>query len=58
MKNANEMAKLNPFAIAQKRAAMSAEVKNKQARDAAKKPGADGKRKADDKKIPKKAAKK
>ena len=58
LKNANEMAKLNPFAIAQKRAAMSTEVKNKEAKDAAKAPAADGKRKADDKKTAKKAAKK
>merc|ERR1739838_422499 len=58
LKNANEMAKLNPFAIAQKRAAMSTEVKNKEAKDAAKAPAADGKRKADDKKTSMKAVKK
>lgn len=59
LKNANEMAKLNPFAIAQKRAAMSTEAKNKEAKDAAKKPAADGKRKAPAAKKPaKKPAKK
>merc|ERR1712240_146229 len=59
LKNANEMAKLNPFAIAQKRAAMSTEAKNKDAKDAAKKEGAaDGKRKAAADKKPKKVAKK
>merc|ERR1712183_975555 len=45
LKNASEMAKLNPFAIAQKRAAMSVEAKNKEVKDSAKKSGADGKRK-------------
>jgi len=55
LKNAAEMAKLNPFAIAQKRAAMSAEGKNKEARDTAKK---EGKRPATDDKKPKKTAKK
>jgi len=55
LKNAGEMAKLNPFAIAQKRAAMSAEGINKEARDAAKK---EGKRPATDDKKPKKTAKK
>jgi len=57
LKNANEMAKLNPFAIAQKRAAMSTEAKNKEAKDAAKKEGGGGKRKAADDKKPKKAKK-
>jgi len=46
LKNASEMAKLNPFAIAQKRAAMSVEAKNKDVKDAAKKSDVDGKRKA------------
>jgi len=36
LKNANEMAKLNPFAIAAKRAAMATEAKNKAAKDEAK----------------------
>lgn len=59
LKNANEMAKLNPFAIAQKRVAMSTEAKNKETKDAAKKPAADGKRKAPAAKKPaKKPAKK
>ena len=59
LKNAGEMAKLNPFAIAQKRAAMATEAKNKDAKDAAKKEGAaDGKRKAAADKKPKKVAKK
>merc|ERR1719376_1494349 len=55
LKNAAETAKLNPFAIAQKRAAMSAEGKNEEARDTAKK---EGKRPAKDDKKPKKTAKK
>merc|ERR1712135_270775 len=33
LKNANEMAKLNPFAIAAKRAALATELKNKAAKD-------------------------
>ena len=33
MKNAHEMAKLNPFAIASKRAALALEQKNKKAKD-------------------------
>merc|ERR1712136_440195 len=36
LKNANEMAKLNPFAIAAKRAAMATEAENKAAKDEAK----------------------
>ena len=51
------MAKLNPFAIAQKRAAMATETKNKDAKDAAKKEGASVKRKAADDKKSKKAKK-
>jgi len=39
LKNANEMAKLNPFAIAAKRAAMATEAKNKAAKDEAKTSG-------------------
>lgn len=54
LKNAGEMAKLNPFAIAQKRAAMNAEAKNKAAKDEANNAG---KRKATDVKK-KNAAKK
>jgi len=40
LKNANAMARLNPFAIAQKRASFIAEAKNKSAKDEAKKSGA------------------
>jgi len=57
LKNASEMAKLNPFAIAEKRAAMATEAKNKDAKDAAKKEGVSVKRKAADAKKPKKAKK-
>jgi len=39
LKNANEMAKLNPFAIAQKRVAMLQEEKNKTTKDDAKQKG-------------------
>jgi len=47
LRNANEMAKLNPFAIASKRAAMAVEVKNKIAKDEANKTGVKRKSKAD-----------
>jgi len=53
LKNAAEMARLNPFAIAQKRAALVTEATNKSAKDAGKKVGDDAayddraKRKAD-----------
>merc|ERR1712002_1262742 len=47
LKNANEMAKLNPFAIASKRAAMAVETKNNIAKDEAHKTDVKRKSKAD-----------
>jgi len=49
LKNADEMARLNPFAIASKRAAMALEVKNKRLKDD---PDAGKKRRVAKRKIP------